>query len=180
MKLYCIYSIFIIVSLQDLGYAHNGPPFRVLTNQRVGPCILNVWTHANIGTSPIWIVVSPVPGETIPDDLEIEADVTSVDDRNHAKHYIFHHERQGAGEEYTSDVTLDYKGMWQIHFFLRSTRANGEYTVAVQATPHGFGRWDLLLYALPFIAIGSLWIIAFVQHNRRKKSLSGLVHNVPS
>jgi hypothetical protein len=38
----------------------------------------------------------------------------------------------------------------------------------VEATPPGYGRWDLLVYLMPFLAIGVLWAIAMVRRVRRQ------------
>jgi len=32
------------------AHAHNGPPFPIIENQRVGPCVISLWTHPDVGT----------------------------------------------------------------------------------------------------------------------------------
>jgi hypothetical protein len=40
----------------------------------------------------------------------------------------------------------------------------------VEATPPGYGRWDLLLYLFPFLGVGFLWLKAFLRGRRRNKA----------
>src|SRR5262249_28754984 len=52
--------------------AHNGPPFPIITDQRVGPCVVSLWTHPDLGTGTFWIMVDPPPGGTVPGDLKFQ------------------------------------------------------------------------------------------------------------
>src|SRR5258707_5705674 len=61
--------------------AHNGPPFPIITDQRVGPCVISLWTHPDLGTGTFWIMVDPPPGGTVPKDLKIQVGVQPVSKR---------------------------------------------------------------------------------------------------
>src|ERR1700690_2532114 len=52
--------------------AHNGPPFPIIENQKVGPCVISLWTHPDVGTGTFFVLVDPLPGGKIPDDLKVE------------------------------------------------------------------------------------------------------------
>ena len=39
----------------------------------------------------------------------------------------------------------------------RARTGNAETIATVEATPPGYGRWDLLLYLVPFLAVGIVW-----------------------
>src|ERR1700722_8343354 len=52
--------------------AHNGPPFPIITDQRVGPCIVSLWVHPDVGIGLFFVMVDPLPGETIPKDLKVQ------------------------------------------------------------------------------------------------------------
>ena len=67
-------------------------------------------------------------------------------------------------------LKLDRQEIWRIRLILESLQGTSEATTQVEVTPPGFGRWDLLFYALPFLAIGVLWSTA-VARSRRKKQL---------
>jgi hypothetical protein len=51
---------------------------------------------------------------------------------------------------------------------LDSAAGAAETIATVEATPPGYGRWDLLLYLLPFVAVGILWVIAMVHKIKRR------------
>src|SRR3984957_8457279 len=53
--------------------AHNGPPFPIITDQRVGPCIVSLWVHPDVGvSSPFFVILEPPQGGSIPNDLKIQ------------------------------------------------------------------------------------------------------------
>src|ERR1700721_177334 len=61
--------------------AHNAPPFPIIENKKVGPCIVALWTHPDVGTGNFYVFVEPVPGSTVPGDLKIEIGVQPVTGR---------------------------------------------------------------------------------------------------
>jgi hypothetical protein len=160
-------ALWMILCFSIPTIAHNGPPFRIITEEKAGPCLVSVWAHANIGTSPFFVILNPLPGGKIPDDLKVEIAVQPQDGRTSEKHYVAVRESKSDEVQYTSDVTLDFEGAWKIRVVLESASAgNGDVSAIVQATPHGFGHWDLLLYALPFLALALLSVGAVVRRRR--------------
>jgi hypothetical protein len=160
--------------------AHNGPPFPIITEQRVGPCIVSLWIHPDIGTSPIFILVDPAPGETIPKDLKLQVGVQPVSGRLPEVVYQTTIADQRGQLEYKTDVEFDRQEFWNVRLILQSPAGGGESLAKVEATPIGYGRWDLLLFALPFLAVGFLWFKVAVkrrhQHKQRvaQASLAGM------
>src|ERR1700687_2860496 len=61
--------------------AHNGPPFPIIENQKVGPCIVALWTHPDVGTGAFYVFVEPAPGGAIPNDLRVRIGVQPVTGR---------------------------------------------------------------------------------------------------
>ena len=55
--------------------AHNGPPFPIIENHKVGPCIISLWTHPDVGTGTFFVFVQPLPGATVPKDLKVQIGV---------------------------------------------------------------------------------------------------------
>jgi len=53
---------------------------------------------------------------------------------------------------------------------LTSSLGSGETDTDVPVTPTLLGRWDLLLFALPFLGVGLLWFKAVTtkRENRRR------------
>jgi hypothetical protein len=153
--------------------AHNGPPFPIITDQRVGPCIVSLWIHPDIGTSPIFVLVDPVPGGAIPQDLKLEIGIQPVSGRLPEVVYHATIADQRGQLEYKTDVEFDRQEFWNVRLMLQSAAGGGESLAKVEATPVGYGRWDLLLFALPFVAVGFLWFkVATKRRHQRKQRLA--------
>lgn len=72
--------------------------------------------------------------------------------------------------QYKTMVHFDVQEQWRVRVSLHSAQGNGETTAFVEPTPEGLGRWDLLLYLLPFLAIGFIWLRAFLSKRRSTQS----------
>lgn len=149
--------------------AHNGPPFPIITDQRVGPCIISLWTHPDVGLGTFFVMVDPVPGESVPKDLKIQIGVQPVSGRLPEVVYSAWPENQRGQVEFKTEVQFDRQEYWKVHLILVSDAGGGEALSKVEATPPGFGRWDLLLYLLPFAGVGFLWFSAFTKRRRLRK-----------
>jgi hypothetical protein len=155
------------------AHAHNGPPFPIITEQRVGPCIVSLWIHPDIGTSPIFILVDPAPGNSIPKDLALRVGIQPVSGRLPEVVYQTALADQRGQLEYKTDVEFDRQEFWNVRLILTSSAGGGESLAKVEATPIGYGRWDLLLFALPFAAVGFLWFkVATKRRQQRKQRLA--------
>lgn len=142
------------------AYAHNGPPFPIIQDQRVGPVTISVWTNPDVGTGVFFVLVDPPPGGTIPQDLKVEIAVQPVSGRLAEREYSAWREKLHNQVEYKVEVPFDAQELWRVRVLLSSSSGGGVATANVQVTPPGLGRWDLLLYLLPFAGIGFLWFRA--------------------
>jgi hypothetical protein len=150
--------------------AHNGPPFPIIENQTIGPCIVSLWTHPDIGTGAFFVLVDPLPGSKIPDDLKIGIGVQPESGRLPEVVYAATREDTRGQLEYKALAEFDRDEFWRIRLVLQSSQGSSEVLSRVEATPPGFGRWDLLLYLLPFLAVAFLWFRGMTRtRNRRKK-----------
>jgi len=69
-------------------------------------------------------------------------------------------ENQRGQVEFKTEVQFDQQEYWKVRLILASSAGGGEALSKVEATPPGFGRWDLLLYMLPFLGVSFLWFSA--------------------
>ncbi len=69
--------------------------------------------------------------------------------------------------EYYVEIPFDAQEVWRIHVMLDSAAGHGESSATVEVTPAGLGRWDLLLYGSPFLAVGFLWFRALRRKRKR-------------
>ena len=150
--------------------AHNGPPFPIIENQKIGPCIVSLWTHPDVGTGTFFALIDPLPGGKVPDNLKIEIGVQPESGRLPEVVYPATRDDARGQVEYTALAQFDRDEFWRIRLALQSSQGSGEMLSRVEATPPGFGRWDLLLYLLPFLAVGFLWFRGITRtRNRRRK-----------
>jgi|ERR1700722_3397289 len=150
--------------------AHNGPPFPIIENKRIGPCVVALWTHPDVGTGAFYVFVEPAPGAAIPDDLKIEIGVQPVTGRLPEVFYPAEQVKSHGPVQYNAQAQFDKQELWRVRLVLHSSLGGGEATAQVEVTPPGFGRWDLLFYLLPFLLVAFLWFRGISRARRRKKA----------
>jgi hypothetical protein len=153
------------------AWPHIGPPFPIIENQKVGPYTVALWTHPDVGSGTLFVLVDPPPGGKIPDDLKIGIGVQPESGRLAEVVYNTTRDDTRGQAQYKTLAEFDRQEFWRIRLVLQSSQGGGEALSRVEATPPGFGRWDLLLYFLPFLAVAFLWFrgIARTRSRRNKK-----------
>ena len=151
--------------------AHNGPPFPIIENHRVGPCIISFWTHPDVGTGAFFVFVEPIPGSAVPKDLKVQVGVQPESGRLPEVIYTADKDHSGGQLHYKALAEFDRQEFWRVRLILESSQGRGEEFSRVEATPVGFGRWDLLFYLLPFLAVGFLWLRGMSRRRNRMKKL---------
>jgi hypothetical protein len=158
---------FLLLLIPGTARAHNGPPFPIIVDQRVGPCVISVWTDPNVGTGTFFIIVNAPPGSSVPGDLKVQVGVQPTSGRLVELFYSAERENLLGQIQYKVLVPFDAQELWRVRVRLQSAQSSGEAMATVEVTPPGLGRWDLLLYLLPFLLVGFLWFVAVL----RKRSL---------
>jgi hypothetical protein len=148
--------------------AHNGPPFPIIENKKVGPCIVALWTHPDVGTGAFYVFVEPAPGTTVPSDLKIEIGVQPLTGRLPEELYAAERVKSHGPPQYNAQAEFDRQELWRVRLVVKSSQGGGEVTTQVEVTPPGFGRWDLLLYLLPFLLVAFLWFRGISRTRRRR------------
>jgi hypothetical protein len=162
-----ITTVFLFLSFESLVIAHDGPPFPIIVDQQVGPCIISVWTDPDIGQGSFFIIT-----QAAPNDLMVQLAVQPTSGRLPEATYRAVREDLRGQVQYKTTVNFDVQEKWRIRVKLDSTQGSGETVAFVEPTPQGLGRSDLLLYLLPFLAIGFLWLRAFAtkRHKMHQRS----------
>jgi len=153
--------------------AHNGPPFPIIENQKVGPCIVALWTHPDVGTGAFYVFVQPSPGGAIPSDLKIRIGVQPLTGRLPETFYEAQRVKSRAQVQYNATAAFDRQELWRVHLVVQSVQGSGEATTQVLVTPPGFGRWDLLFFLLPFLLVAFLWFRGISRVRRRRNAHLG-------
>ncbi|HZT57900.1 MAG TPA: hypothetical protein VFA21_04660 [Pyrinomonadaceae bacterium] len=149
------------------AFAHEGPPYPILVDKTLGPCVVSVWADPDVGTGTFFITLEPTPGGKLPDDVHVEVGVRPVSGRLQEAVYAAEREDLSGRVQYKALVPFDAEELWHVRVRVQSSQGGGEAATDVEATPPGYGRWDLLLYLLPFVAVGLLWLRAISRSRRR-------------
>lgn len=144
--------------------AHEGPPYPLFLDRQVDRYVVSVWTDPDVGTGLFFVILN---GE-LPADLSVKVGVQPVSGRLPETFYTAHRESLQGQVQYRAEVQLDAEELWQVRVQLESGQGNVETLATVEATPPGYGRWDLLVYLMPFLAIGLLWAIAMIRKLKRR------------
>jgi hypothetical protein len=126
---------------------------------------LSIWTDPDVGTALFFVILnSPEP----PADLRVQIGVQPVSGRLPEAFYPAERENVQGRIQYRAQVHFDAQELWRVRVRLESAQGNAETVATVEATPPGYGRWDLLIYLLPFLAIGVLWAVAMLRRVKRR------------
>ncbi len=150
--------------------AHEGPPYPILVDQMIGPCLVSVWADPDVGIGSFFIILEPPRGAALPEDVTIEIGAQPISGRLAESRYKAVRENLNSRVQFKAEIPFDAQERWLTRIFLKSSKGGGETSVEVEVTPPGYGRWDLLLYLFPFLAVGSLWLKAFLRRRDRKKT----------
>jgi hypothetical protein len=160
----------LVLTLPTPSSAHNGPPFPIVENRRLGPCIVALWTHPDVGTGAFYVFVEPAPGGTVPNDLKIKIGVQPVSGRLPEKFYDAMRVQSRGQVQYNAVADFDRQELWSVRLVIESSQGGGEATAQVEVTPPGFGRWDLLFFLLPFLLVAFLWFRGVSRARRRRRA----------
>lgn len=162
------------IGLSVPACAHNGPPFPIFENRAFGPMTVSAWSNPDVGTGSFFVLIDPAKGAEVPSDLKVEIGVRPVSGRLPEAVYTAWRERLKGQVEYKAVVPFDAQEMWRVRVLLTSSKGGGEATTDVEVTPPGLGRWDLLLFLLPFLGVGLLWFKAVKTKRDQRRRRMGL------
>src|SRR5581483_964995 len=160
----------LLVFCASPALAHIGPPYLIMQNRKIGSFSIEVWSNPDVGTGSFYVLIDPPKGASVPADMKVQVAVQPVSKRLPEAIYGAWREKLLSHVEYKTDVPFDKEEAWHIRVLFASSVASGETDTDVQVTPTLMGRWDLLLFLLPFLGISVLWFkAASVKRNRRKR-----------
>ena len=153
--------------------AHEGPPYPIIVDKTAGPCLVSVWADPDVGVGTFFVILEPLDGSALPEDVKVEVGVRPVSGRLNEVHHSAVRDEVRARVQYKAEVPFDREELWRVRLTLQSSHGNGEIITDVEVTPPGYGRWDLLIYLFPFLAVGYLWLRAVLRARSRKRSAVG-------
>ena len=169
----CLVTFLLLCSISAPAHDHHGPPARIITDEQVGPWTISVWTQQHMDTGMFFVRVRPSSGTTVatvPDDLKVEIGVQPTGQNSPETFYPAN--REDLDGQYTAEAPFDTEKSWQLRVRLESSRGVNETTTYIGASPPGNGQWQLLLYSLPFLSVGGLWLRVYRLRRGVKRSLA--------
>ena len=163
-------ALVIILGVVRIASAHEGPPFPLFVDQKADRYVVSVWTDPDVGTALFFVILN---APEAPPDLRVQIGVQPVSGRLPEAFYPAERENVQGQVQYRAQVHFDAQEIWRVRVRLESAQGNGETFATVEATPPGYGRWDLLVYLLPFLAVG---VLRAMTMRRKIKDRTGARH----
>lgn len=140
--------------------AHAGPPFPLIVDQHVGPCVVSVWADPDIGIGTFYITFDPLPGDVVPADIGVDLVVQPINKRLPEARYAGIRDATQDRIQFNVQAEFDRQEFWDVRFEIHSAAGSGQIASQVEATPPGLGGFQVFLYTVPFFLFGGLWVRA--------------------
>jgi hypothetical protein len=141
-----------------------------MQNRKIGPMTVEVWSNPDVGIGSFFIVIDPPKGSSVPSDMKVQVSVQPVSGRLPKKTYNAWRDKLRDRVEFKAEAQFDKEETWKVEVTLSSAEVSGETDTNVEVTPAVLGRWDLLLFLLPFLGVGFLWFKAVTTKRRYRRS----------
>lgn len=151
------------------AWAHIGPPYPIMQNRKIGPLKIEVWSNPDVGVGSFFVVIDPPRGASVPSDIKVQVAVQPVSKRLPEAIYGAWREKLKDRVEFKTVAPFDKEEMWHVRVILASAAVSGETDTDVMVTPTLLGRWNLLLFLLPFLGVGFLWFKAVSVRRKSRK-----------
>ena len=156
-----VFLLFAFLFWTTTVQAHEGPPFPILVDQKAGPYVASVWTDPDVGTGIFFVILEPPEGKALPAKTRVRIGLQPVSKRLSEAVYEAEPQKVRHGARYFAEAPLDRAEMWRVRVLLDGPEGGGEMAAQVEVTPDGtLGPWASLVYLLPFLGIGWLWLKA--------------------
>ncbi len=168
MKNFFLFLISLLVISEV--FAHEGPPYPILVDQKFLTYKLSVWADPdtekgtflfypegeNLNPNDYLYEIKATPKEANPTEILSGISLRSVD---------------GSGKfTFTATIPFTREMTWNVQILVKN-KQNGDIVldqvVPVEVTPPGPNRVETLIYLIPFLLVGGIWIKVVI-HKRKK------------
>ena len=167
------WAIMVGLLIASPAAAHEGPPFPIIMDQRVGPYVVSVWTDPDIGTGTFFVILAAAPGAELSEPSQVQVCVAPASGRLPEACYPAAKQNLRDKVQYFAEVPFDQQEIWKVRIRIESGGKAEELLAEVEATPPGYGRWDLLIYSIPFVLFGGLWLFAALRRRFPRRNETG-------
>ena len=162
-----------IVAAAAVLRAHAGPPFPIVSNQTAGPYVVSVWTDPDTtddGTAggQFWVMAKAASAaEAVPAATRATVTIMPLDREGAAVAGTTEPVGGDVGRQFVA-VVMDHEGRFGVRVELDGPLGPATIEADVEAT------YDtrpppimLLIYLVPFLLVGGLWMRALGRRRRR-------------
>ena len=161
-------TLLVALTFVNTTRAHEGPPYPLFVDREVGGYKVSVWTDPDVGDALFFVILDEPNRIGRPPDIRVQLGVQPISGRLPEAFYTAEREDVNDRLQYRAQVHFDAEEMWRVRVRLQGVKGNVETFENVAATPPGYGRWDLLLYLVPFLAVGVVWGVAMVRKFKQR------------
>ena len=149
--------------------AHDGPPYPIVTDRRTGPYVMSVWTDPDTTDDQtpggqFWVTFTS--GGADQPGRDVRVTITATPLRGGPERSV-EAVANNSGSHFGA-LVLDHEGRFRIDVRARGAQGDGEVSAEVDATydlrPAPF---VVVLYAVPFVLAGALWVRLLLRRRRR-------------
>jgi len=152
---------------------HDGPPFPIVVDEPLDGARVSVWTDPDIGLGTFFVVLEPGDAAILPDLESVTVAVRPESKRLPEVAFKAAPQRVRYGARYYAEVPFDQGEWWTVRIVIVTSTGSRELISRVEATPDGtIGPIGLVVYLLPFLTVGILWLRGFLIHRRREPARS--------
>lgn len=171
MKIFLSLTLTLLsLSVISEAHAHEGPPFPILVDQKFLDHKLSVWADPDTGNG--LFLFYPEGEKLNPNDYLYEV-ITSTKN-GEQKELLAGISMRSVDEKgkftFTVSVPFTREAIWNIQILVKN-KQNGDIvldqTIPVEVTPPGPNRLESLIYLIPFLLLGGIWIKVVI-HKRKK------------
>ena len=157
--------------------AHSGPPYPVVSRHAAGAYVISVWTDPDAtddGTpgGQFWVVIEPgQTGPALPADTRVRVAIRPLDRGGRASAPTLATLVDGRVSRQFVALPMDHEGPYGVTVSVDGTAGAAAVEARVEATydlrpPMGL----MVVYALPFAAVGFLWTRLLWRRRRARTS----------
>lgn len=150
-----------LASVPARAQAHHGGgvPERVVADVRTGPWDASLWASPAVGTGMLYVVLDAPAGSAFVAPTSVRVAVAPASGSETV--YDAHVEPVAHGARFVAHVPFDHSDDWRVRVLAAGPAGAGELRATVHVPPPArLGAFDLLLYALPVLLVGGLWLRA--------------------
>lgn len=155
-------------------FAHNGPPFPVVTDRTVGNYVISLWADPDASDDGdrdgrFWIVVNPsAKGVTLPADTVVQIAVWPVERREAIRTEAAQADEREPARRAAAFV-IDHEGQYGVKATITGSLGRADIESVVDAEYDARPRPFLIgVFALPFVLIGFVYLKLLVRRRAHK------------